>query len=129
MYFSECTEAVALLAIPGLLREDTNLFICSMEQHRDSEETSGSPVIVYNGQDPYKATNFDIYADGIKILSTKSIVKAFAIMIGCFFVLNIAYPKKMIKTLTFLQKVILGLQDSIKKVNAVVTLLTNLNRK
>ena len=93
------------------------------------ENITGSPVIVYEGSDPFGSKNFDIYADGIKILTVKSMAKAFANLIACFFVLNIAYPTKMQKTLTFLQKVILGLQDSVKTLGAVVTLLTNLNRK
>ena len=113
---SECVQRVALMAIPGLLREDLELFLCSEEQHADREETTGTPIIVFHGTNPFESKTFDIYSDGIKIMSVISMVQAFALLIGCYFVLNIAYPGKMIKTLTFLQKVILNLQDSVKSV-------------
>ncbi len=129
MLFSECVKSVALLALPGLLREDLDLFLSSEEQYEKSDEQTGSPVIVFQGADVYKSKNFAIYADGIKIMSVKSVKNAFMILIACFFVFNIAYPKKMIRTLTFLQKVMLNLQDSIKTPNPVVTLITNINRK
>ncbi len=127
--FSECVEKVALLALPGLLREDLGLFICSEEQHTSSEDATGNPVIVFNGADPFKSDNYDIYVDGEKIISVKSMSRAFSILIASYFVMNIAYPTTMVKSLTFLQKVILNLQDSLAKVKPVVTLLTNLNRK
>lgn len=127
---SEIVRSVALLHLPGLLREKLELFICS-EQHYETnaEETTGNPVIVFQGANPFESANFDVYADGIKILTVDSIAKAFEMLITCFFVLNIAYPKDMVKTLTFLQKVIVNLQDKIKNPKAIVTLLSNINRQ
>ncbi len=130
-YFLLCiglVESVALLALSGLLREETDDFISSEAQYMDNENSTGVPIIVYSGEDPFKCKDFDVYADNVKVLSVKSMAQAFAALVAVFFVFNIAYPKSMLKTLTFLQKVFIGLQDSLKKPQPVVTLLTNLNR-
>ena len=53
---------------------------------------------------------------------------ALAVYLASFYVFNLAYPSTLKKTLTFIQKVILNIQDNVKIERSVVTRLERLNK-
>ena len=106
------------------LKEKLVSFISKGE---DTEVETADPCIVWKGT-CYLEGEYRIYAERVLIAQSKCLVKAYLILLSSFYVFDLAFPKNMTSTLTFLQKMILGHCDNSKKDMKVVNLLAKINR-
>ena len=67
-----------------------------------------------------------MYLENVAITKTRSLVEAFELLIAAYYVFNAAYPSKGSRTLTFIQKAILDIQDNVKRDSKVSDLLGKL---
>ena len=86
-----------------------------------------SPVIDWTG-DSYLDGTFQVLAENIIVAETKCLITAFLCYLGSFYIFNLAFPKKICSTLTFLQNVVLGHVDDTKTSTKVVNLLIKVNK-
>ena len=98
--------------VPYLLKEDLDDLLVD-DDDVDGDTSILHPYIVQHGGG--ETTPFFIFAEGTKICSTESHLKAFRLLMATFYVFNLAFPKANRGTLTFYQKVFLSLQDNSKK--------------
>ena len=103
---------MALLLLHGNLKEKLVSFISKKRDNEVQVETA-DPCILWKGT-CYLEGEYSIYAERIIIAQSKCLIKAYLILLSSFYVFNMAFPKNMSSTLTFLQKVILGHSDNSK---------------
>ncbi|XP_018019466.1 uncharacterized protein LOC108675922 isoform X1 [Hyalella azteca] len=72
-------------------------------------------------------TTIQVVADKIHVCSTKGLLKGVVLWLALYYILNRSYPSCYKNTLTFLQKTVLGVKDSIKTPMAVTALTIKLN--
>ncbi len=72
---------------------------------------------------------FEIVAEGVTVAVTNELLKAVCCLISVHYVFNMAYGKGTTPTLTFIQKVLMNLQDKEKTPKSVLTLLDRVNAK
>lgn len=70
-----------------------------------------------------------VSADGVLIGSTYGIVNSIMLWFATFYVFNMSFPKESKQTLTFIQKVILGLKDKLKIPSKIFTLQKRIENK
>ncbi len=116
-------ELQALVAIPGHLGEDVNLLLKEAEDPKTL-----TPYIWIKGDGIMEADLFAIMADGIKVCESNTPAKAIKSLMAIFYVFNIAYPTKVTSTLSFIQKILLNVQDSTKKDKKVVKFLSTITK-
>jgi len=66
-----------------------------------------------------------VVVEGCVIARSKNLKTAMAIVFASYYVFNIAYPKKLLGVMTFIQKDILQINDKAAKVSKVLTLMSN----
>lgn len=125
LLISDAMQCVALLLLHRNLKEKLQSFITKGGENDVVE--SAAPCIIWYGNS-YLDGEYKVYAERILIAESKCLVKAFLILLSSFFVFNLAFPKNMVSTVTFLQKVILGHWDQSKKDVKVNNLLAKINR-
>ena len=86
-----------------------------------------TPYIRMHKNDSVLGTSrFDIYADSVLVCTTGNLVRAYTVLFASFYVFNLVYPSKCVGTLTFMQKCLCNVQDKVKNVAKVITLLSRL---
>ena len=86
-----------------------------------------TPYIRMHKNDGVLGTSrFDIYADSVLVCTTGNLVRAYTVLFASFYVFNLVYPSKCVGTLTFMQKCLCNVQDKVKNVAKVITLLSRL---
>ncbi len=101
---------MALLCLPSQLSEPS-IVISQEEFARRSEEIKVNPIIVGSGEVLTDSELYDVYVDSVKVTTTASLSTAFKTLMGAIYAFNLAFPKCHSSSMTFLQKVIINLQD------------------
>ena len=112
---------LALVSVPGLMNEDVSVMIKTTE-----DDSYMNPYIL--SQNPLGGS-LQILADGVTICETNNLMKAARLLLATFYIFNIAYPKIIMATLTFFQKVFLNLQDEARRLPKVISLTSKLASK
>lgn len=131
MYFADKCRCTALLVLPGHLREKLDVFLRTDEDAANASaqgEQPSHPVMFWQGTSTLDETaSFRLYMENVCIARTKSLLDAFQLLLAAFYVFNVAYPSKGSRTLTFMQKAVLNIQDSEKRDPKVADLIGKLN--
>ncbi len=69
---------------------------------------------------------YHIVVDGLFMYTCDNLPNALIDLLCYYYILNIAYPKALNAVYLFLQNFILGIKDSVRLPNSVVTLYSNL---
>ena len=128
IFIPEARAVTALLSLPSKLGEKSPV-ISKQEFNSLDEMAKLNPYIISDGE-PY--TDIEVYQimmDNTAITTTKSVTAALKVLMGTIYVFNGAYPKGHIAYLTFLQKIIMDLQDRQPRNGKVVKLAGQLKCK
>ena len=87
-----------------------------------------SVFISTNWKSPLESTEFTILAEGTPICSTNDFMTAVAYYFTTFFVFHLPYVESLEKTIEFVQRVVLGLNDGCTQCKPILTLVSRLNR-
>lgn len=90
-------------------------------------QTTNPLHIKMDGCSPLESTTFLLKADGEEIASTDNFIKAVALWIAAFYVFNLDYPTCVSKSLAFIQRIILNINDNMPVSRAIITLTNKLN--
>lgn len=120
LVFSVLLSMLALMMIPLHMKESLDLLMVE-----NTAEPKSTPVIQFMSK-LSEDQIFVIMAEGVEVCATKSLPRAFFLLLISYFVFNIKFPSKIEGSLTFLQKVLINHQDSIKQHPKVLTLLSKL---
>ena len=71
--------------------------------------------------------NCTVMVEGVVVGYAANFLEAIGIILSTYYVFNIAYPKEIEKSLTFLQKVLLGKHEECKRIPAVLSLISRMN--
>ena len=71
------------------------------------------PIIQGDSTEINLCTSFDVIIDEIAVSSSNNLMTAVTVFLASFYVLNLAYPTCLKKTLSFFQKIVLNIQDNI----------------
>lgn len=74
--------------------------------------------------------DFTVHIEGAKVTGCENFFQCYTVLIAAIYVFNLAYPKKWVKTLTFVQNVLVGLKDQQGEVNLdrrILGILSSLN--
>ena len=67
---------------------------------------------------------FTVCIENVTVAKTKSLLHAFQLLIATYYSFNAAYPSKGSRTLTFIQKAVLNIQDGVKSDTKVSDLIS-----
>lgn len=70
---------------------------------------------------------FEVVVEGIPVTTSPSFMCAFTTYLVSFYCFNLAYPSSLKKTLNFIQKIILNIQDNLPIDKTVVKIVDKLN--
>ena len=126
--FSEAQDTAALLCLPSQLSE-SSLVITQEAFDALPEETKVNPIIVSSGEVLTDNEFYQVYMDSVQIVATNDLSTAFKVLMGGVYIFNLAFPKSHKSTMTFLQKVVINLQDRQARDNKVVKLAGKLSCK
>ncbi|XP_072513078.1 uncharacterized protein [Salminus brasiliensis] len=113
-------RTAALRALPVFLCEDDSAFFRTWNTEKESEPDIADlavGLLTMVNEDPSSPVQFSpariaIVLEGDIVLNDLSyLADAFLMLLGLMYALNICYPKKLIHTFHFIQKVIMGLDD------------------
>ncbi len=111
---TDAEQIHALLSIPAHLGEDINQIV-----RFEEVEDYMSPYIYIQDNDCLEMTTtktkFVIIADGTEVCTTDKLLRAIKLLLGCYYIFNMAYPTKMQNTLCFMQKVFLKLMPALSE--------------
>ncbi len=120
-YFSEARSVVALLALPSQLNEKSP--ILSRKDFEALDDTAKlNAYVIAEGEPMSDNELYKITIDNTCIATTNSLIVAMKTLIGTIYVFNGAFPKAHLACFTFLQKVIINLQDKQPRNKKVVSL-------
>lgn len=108
----------ALIAILILLKEPCGVLFTDKQDDGKME-----PHIYMSGAFECKDTTFTIYVDGELVATVNNAVDAAMLHYAIFFIMDITYPTKLINFMSFIQKIVMRKEDSIKERRKVLTLL------
>ena len=74
-----------------------------------------------------ETAHFTLIADGMDIASSESFTGAMSMWVSAFYIFNLEYPHCLQKTLAFLQKIILQIQDDLPATCPIITLTNKLS--
>ncbi|XP_072016020.1 uncharacterized protein [Amphiura filiformis] len=125
-------EVGALLILPSLMQENLQHVIFSAQNVEGSLKTApGAPHIEYDGEVinilKSEVTEFKVVAEGQVVCCVPDFIGAVKRLMAVHYVFNLQYDKKVTSTLTFIQKVLLNMQDDNKNPKKVVSLLYKVN--
>ena len=115
IFATDLGKDVAIMRLPELLSEKCEHFFATERGDRCY------PYVLITEQG-----EFIIIADNVDVATADTLPKAFQVYFAVFYIFNIAYSKQTNATLTFVQKVLLNIQDNTKKNARVVSLLAKL---
>ena len=75
-----------------------------------------------------ESASFDIVVEEQIVAQSNSFLEAFAVMLATYYVFNLAYPKELECTLSFIQKYILDIGDTTKTAARVSGLINKLKK-
>ncbi|XP_029916458.1 sterile alpha motif domain-containing protein 3-like [Myripristis murdjan] len=113
-------RTVALRALPVYLREeDPHFFKTWNMEESDEPDITGTPVALVtvvneSTESPVHfspASTAIVVEDDLVISSIPTFADAFALLFGLMYALHLDYPKKLSHTFTFIQKILMGLDD------------------
>ena len=84
---------------------------------------------ISNLLDCISASDYDVVVDGIVITSVENLVIAVQTLFEVFYIFNIEYPINLCSFFTFLQKEVIGLQDSIQPLPKLLKLVSVIHAK
>ncbi|KAJ8349419.1 hypothetical protein SKAU_G00245490 [Synaphobranchus kaupii] len=103
-------RTVLLLGLPHFLKEDLSCFFKTVEATDDDTFTRGMKVGVVMVKDGEDIIDTSVVLEEAVILSDlKDIPRAFALLMGLLFALNIDYPKELRYTFEVIQKVLMNI--------------------
>ena len=73
------------------------------------------------------ANHCRIEVEGVTVGNTANLMEAIGILMATYYVFNVAYPKDVEKSLTFIQKAMLVKHEECKHIPAVVALIAKMN--
>ena len=92
-----------------------------------SLQTTMPVYIQCNEETILDTTWFTLNAEGEEIAQSDSFFGALAMYFSSFFVFNLPYPRLLQHSLTFVQKIILSIQDELPPTKPIITLTNKLN--
>ncbi|XP_056620831.1 uncharacterized protein LOC130434610 isoform X2 [Triplophysa dalaica] len=113
-------RTLALRALPVYLREEDPQFFKTWNvEESDEPGIIDTPVALVTAvtEDTADPVNFSpasiciVVEDDVTMSDIPNLADAFALLIGLMYALHLDYPKKLINTFTFIQKIIMGLDD------------------
>ncbi|KAL5014749.1 hypothetical protein ScPMuIL_009019 [Solemya velum] len=107
-------DCMTLAGLPLLFKEKPeNLIIFQVV------ESEGKAISIYVKQKvlTMESDAFVVDVDGLKLCACDNFFEAFSALIASIYIFNLAYPKELTKSLTFIQNVIIGLKDSEVHIN------------
>jgi len=78
-------------------------------------------------EDEEGEVEFGVIVEGTEVCHTDNLSQAVCLLMAAHYVFNLEYNKKVVNTLSFLQKVILNVSDDTKTPSKVVRLVYDLN--
>lgn len=99
---------------------NVNLFLCIFQaEETDEPDITDTPVALVmmvtestSEMVPFTPDSFSIVVeDNMMMMSIPRFSDAFALVFGLMYVLHLDYPSKLTNTFTFIQKVVMGLDD------------------
>ena len=123
-----------MLTIPYLLREnvydifhvDDNADVNFYQRIKCLSVTSDSDALenVFIGE----CEVFEIVVDNRMVARTNDFFQEFSVMMASYYVFNLEYPNTLVGTLSFIQRYILGISDSTKTLQRVLTLVAKVRK-
>ncbi|KAA0714574.1 hypothetical protein E1301_Tti018620 [Triplophysa tibetana] len=113
-------RTLALRALPVYLREEDPQFFKTWNvEESDEPGIIDTPVALVTAvtEDTADPVNFSpasiciVVEDDVTMSDIPNLADAFALLIGLMYALHLDYPKTLINTFTFIQKIIMGLDD------------------
>ena len=77
---------------------------------------------------PTKLTHGELIAEGAVLCEFEGLLLGIAVWLSSYYVFNLEYPKGASKTLIFIQKCIVGIEDRLKKPIIVSTAFDKLRK-
>ncbi|KAL5010832.1 hypothetical protein ScPMuIL_013137 [Solemya velum] len=107
-------DCMTLAGLPLLFKEKPENLIIFQEV-----ESEGKAISIYVKQKvlTMESDAFVVNVDGLKLCACDNFFEAFSALIASIYIFNLAYPKELTKSLTFIQNVIIGLKDSEGHIN------------
>ncbi|XP_060785152.1 uncharacterized protein LOC132891510 isoform X2 [Neoarius graeffei] len=106
-------RTTALQALPVYLRDDaTELFrTCTDDSDEPDLDGVALGLLTFANNDAglYNALRVSVVIEGAVVMSVSRHTDAFLIMFGLMYALHLSYPKALINTFEFVQKILLGL--------------------
>uniref|UniRef100_A0A3P9LXJ5 PB1 domain-containing protein n=1 Tax=Oryzias latipes TaxID=8090 RepID=A0A3P9LXJ5_ORYLA len=107
-------RAVVLQALPAYLQEDTSSFLRTCES-REPDVVDTLLGLLAVGADPQNAmfhpVKIMVVLEGNTIIDVPTLADGFVILFALIYALHLAYPKTLVNTFDFIQKVLMGLED------------------
>ncbi|RVE73057.1 hypothetical protein OJAV_G00045610 [Oryzias javanicus] len=110
-------RAVVLQALPAYLHEDTSSFLrtCDDGQSREPDVVDTPLGLLAVGADPQNAmfhpVKILVVLEGNTIIDVPTLADGFVMLFALIYALHLAYPKTLVNTFDFIQKVLMGLED------------------
>lgn len=107
--------------MPSLLNEKSPI-ISKADFEKLDDPGKQNAYVVFEGQPFTDNELYEIRFDNTQIATTTSLITAMKVLMGTIYVFNGAFPKAHLACYTFLQKVIINLQDKQPRNKKVVQL-------
>ncbi|CAL8298327.1 unnamed protein product [Gadus morhua 'NCC'] len=126
-------RTLALHALPVYLREDDSEFFktCNGEDEPDIADTPLALLTVgTTGHDIFSPNSICVVVeDDVVVSDLPKMTDAFVLLFGLIYALHLDYPKKLIHTFTFIQKILMFLDDNKPLKPCLLTLKNDLLRE
>ncbi|XP_066513168.1 uncharacterized protein [Hoplias malabaricus] len=105
-------RTMALHALPVYLREDDSGFFKTYSQEEEPDVTDIPVALLVAGADPFSSKSFFVVVEGnIVVSDLPAMPDALLVLFGLIYTFNLQYPKKLLHTFTFIQKIVVCLDD------------------
>lgn len=100
-------RSTTLMVLPSHLKEKISNFMLTTSQEAPGGGVLKSePIIVADGEDFLQSSNFSVISENMKICETKTLTDAFECLLAAYYCFNMTYPKNILNTMTFLEKLV-----------------------
>lgn len=95
------------MVLPSHLKEKISNFMLTTSQEAPGGGVLKSePIIVADGENFLQSSNFSVISENMKICETKTLTDAFECLLAAYYCFNMTYPKNILNTMTFLEKLV-----------------------